>query len=159
MKKLIWVFSLIVLSFSGYRAEAQVNVHIGVNIGSQPVWGPLGYDYVDYYYLPDIDAYYYVPQRQFIYLEGGRWIFAPALPPRYRDYDLYHSYKVVINEPRPYLRADVYRQQYGGYRGRRDQPIIRESHEEKYWRIKEHPEHNKWKGEHGRGHGRGHDKD
>lgn len=64
---------------------------------------------MDYYYLPDIQAYYYVPQRQFIYQEGGRWVFAASLPDRCRSYDLYRGYKVVVNEPRPYLRNDVYR--------------------------------------------------
>jgi hypothetical protein len=164
MKKMISIFSFVLFSCLAYQSEAQVSIHLGVNIGSQPVWGPPGYDHVDYYYLPDIDAYYYIPQRRFIYLEGGRWIFAASLPPRYRDYDLYHSYKVVVNEPRPYLHADVYRTKYGGYRGRRDQPIIREQHEEKYWQIKEHPEHDKWKGDHGnngrgRGNGKGHGHD
>ncbi len=31
------------------------------------------------------------------YNEGGRWIHRSSLPPRYRGYDLYHSYKVVID--------------------------------------------------------------
>jgi hypothetical protein len=50
-------------------ASAQVRVNI--NIGSQPVWGPVGYDHVDYYYLPDIETYYYVPTRQFVYF--NKW--------------------------------------------------------------------------------------
>jgi hypothetical protein len=25
-------------------------------LGPQPTWGPVGYDYVDYYYLPDIET-------------------------------------------------------------------------------------------------------
>jgi hypothetical protein len=163
MKKFIVLFIFVMSAFA-YRSAAQVSVNI--NIGSQPVWGPPGYDYAEYYYLPDIDAYYYVPQRQFIYLEGNHWIFAAGLPPRYRDFDLYHSYKVVINEPRPYLHHEIYRERYAPYRGRRDQEIIRDRHEEKYWRIKEHPDHDKWKenghdnGNHGRGNrGRGHGKD
>ena len=48
--------------FSIDDAKAQINLHI--NINQQPVWGPTGYDHVDYYYLPDINAYYNVPSRQ-----------------------------------------------------------------------------------------------
>ena len=125
MKKLIVLLGLIVSSFI-YTATAQVRVNVGVNIGSQPEWGPVGYNHVDYYYMPDMDVYYYVPQRQFIYLQGNNWVFSASLPPRYRDYDLYSSYKVVVNEPRPYLRNDFYRTRYSGYRGRRDQVIIRD---------------------------------
>jgi hypothetical protein len=140
------------------KAESQVNVQI--NIGRQPVWGPVGYYYVEYYYLPDIDAYYYVPRRQFVYLSNGRWVFASSLPAVYRDYDLYSGYKVVVNEPRPYLhadvyRSDVYRSKYGSYKGRRnEQIIIRNSDEPRYYVVKGHPKH-KDKGNRGRGKGKG----
>ena len=74
MKNFI-LFTLIAAgSFIGKPASAQVNVNI--NIGAQPVWGPVGYDYVEYYYMPGIESYYYVPTRQFIYLTNGRWIFS-----------------------------------------------------------------------------------
>jgi len=78
---------------------------VGVNVNTQPQWGPAGYDYAEYYYMPDMDVYYSVPQRQFIYLQGRNWLFSASLPAQYRDYDLYSCYKVVLNEPRPYLRV------------------------------------------------------
>ena len=142
MKKLIILTALLACFFVAGKTNAQVS--LSVNIGMQPVWGPVGYDHVEYYYFPDIDAYYYVPGQQFIYFEGGQWVFASALPPRFH-YDFYHGYKVVINEPKPYLHAERYRAQYAKFRGRHDQAIIRDSHEPKYFEIKEHPEHSKWK--------------
>ena len=166
MKKIIFVstilFTLVILT---QKTQAQVRVGVNINIGSQPVWGPVGYDYAEYYYLPDIDAYYYVPRRQFIYLSNGRWIFSASLPVRYRNYDLYSGYKVVINEPRPYLHAGVYRTRYAPYRGRHDQIIIRNSDEPKYYVVKGHPKynghdngnHNGWK-KNGKGNGKGHGK-
>jgi hypothetical protein len=141
MKKIVVIMLVIAASFS-LKASAQLR--ISLNIGSQPTWGPVGYDHVDYYYMPDMDMYYYVPTRQYIYLQGRNWMFSTSLPSRYRSYDLNTAYKVVVNEPRPYNRAQYYRTKYSGYRGRHDQPIIRNSHEEKYWEIKDHPEHNKW---------------
>jgi len=162
MKKLLVAF-ILVISVVGYSAKAQVRVN--VNIGAQPDWGPYGYDYVDYYYFPDMDVYYNVPQRNYIYFDNGRWAFSASLPSRYRGYDLYHSYKVVINEPRPYLRGDYYRERYAPYRGRRDQDIRRDHHD--------NGKHNGWYkngkydddrydndnrgGKHGRGRGRGRD--
>lgn len=96
-------------------SDAQVNIN--VNIGSQPQWGPVGYSQVDYYYLPDIESYYYVPTRQFVYLQGGRWIFASNLPTRYRNYNLYSGYKVVLNGQRPYHRFHSHKVKYKKYRG------------------------------------------
>lgn len=115
-----------------------------INIGTQPVWGPTGYDHVEYYYLPDIDAYYYVPQHQFIYKEGRQWRKASNLPSRYRDFDLYNAHKVVVNERTPYKQEQVYRDKYGTYKGRHDQQPIRDSRDEKYFVNKNHPQHSKW---------------
>jgi hypothetical protein len=114
MKKIILIMAVLVFT-AAQRVQAQVSVNI--NLGSQPAWGPSGYDYVEYYYLPDMDIYYYVPDRQYIYLSGNRWIFVNSLPGRYRSYNLYNSYKVVINEPRPYLHHGVYQSRYAKYKG------------------------------------------
>src|SRR5262249_2228120 len=122
MKKMILITTILFACVAASEnSNAQVKVGVNINIGSQPEWGPVGYDYVDYYYLPDIDAYYYVPNRQFIYLSNGRWIFATSLPVSYRRYNLYSGYKVVINEPRPYLRGNVFRERYARYKGKRNE--------------------------------------
>ena len=67
MKKFFLVLLVAIGSIISKPASAQVSVSI--NIGSQPTWGPVGYDYVEYYYLPDIETYYYVPRRQFVYIK------------------------------------------------------------------------------------------
>ncbi|WP_157255499.1 hypothetical protein [Pedobacter sp. Leaf216] len=139
MKKLVLFAAVLMVSlFSINNAKAQVSLNI--NIGSQPVWGPTGYDHVDYYYFPDINAYYYVPSGQYIYANGSRWISANNLPPQYGNFDLYRAYKVVINEPKPYLRNNVYATRYSKYKnysGR--QTIIRDSRDAKYYVVKGHP--------------------
>ena len=151
MKKIIFsaVLALSIFAFSHTNAQARVSV----NIGLQPVWGPVGYDHVDYYYIPDIDAYYDVPGHVFVYIDNGRWIHTRALPPRYANFDLYHSYKVVLNERRPWIHHETLRAKYEPYRNHHDQIVIRESHEPKYYQIKEHPQHNEW---HGNDHHGGH---
>jgi hypothetical protein len=159
--RLILIFAVVALFFGS--SDAQVNVGVNINIGRQPVWGPVGYDYVDYYYIPDIDVFYYVPTHRWVYLNGGHWIFAARLPARYGHYDLYTLHKEVINEDRPYLRHEFYRDKFMHYRGMHDQQIIRDSHDSKYFVVRGHPEHDKWVRNHGNqkirgndGHGRGH---
>ena len=155
MKKILIAIFLLAGVLS-QNAHAQLRVSI--NIGHQPAWGPVGYDHADYYYLPDVDCYYDIEGSQFVYFDQGRWIYAAALPPRYGRVDLYRSYKVVVNEPRPYLHADVYRRKYARYKGyRQHQEIIRDSRDERYFESKDHPRHGDWEKKHGHDHDHDHD--
>ncbi|WP_337966089.1 hypothetical protein [uncultured Flavobacterium sp.] len=116
MKKIGFALILLMSIF----AQAQVSVN--VNIGTPPNWGPQGYDNSRYYYLPDIDIYYDVVQSQFIYDNNGRWIRENRLPSKYRQYDLYGGYKVVLNDYRgdsPYTYHNKHRANYPkGYHGK-----------------------------------------
>lgn len=140
--RLVLIFAIVSLFFGSL--EAQVHVGVNINIGRQPVWGPIGYDYVEYYYLPDLDVFYYVPTHRWVYLNGSRWIFAASLPARFGHYDLLTLHKEVVNEDRPYLRHEFYRDKFLRDRGMHDQKIIRDSHDSKYFVIKGHPDHDKW---------------
>lgn len=143
MRKILLAGLLSLISLTAVQeAHSQVNVGMNINIGRQPAWGPVGYDYVEYYYMPDIDAYYYVPRRQFVYLSGGNWVFASALPPRYSGFDLYSGYKVVINEPKAYLHYKEHKVKYAPYRGNHTQVMIKNSNEPKYYVVKGHPKYN-----------------
>jgi hypothetical protein len=145
MRYIITLFAAaLMLGALGAPVNAQVNFSISINIDRQPVWGPTGYDHVEYYYLPDIDAYYYVPQQRFFYFEAGQWISSSSLPSRYSGYNLYNSYKVVVNEPTPYLNDQTYKEKYASYKGRHDQQSIRDSHDPKYFVNPKHPEHTNW---------------
>lgn len=133
MKKLFVLAAALLFGCLGYqKASAQLHVSLGINISSQPDWGPIGYDHADYYFLPDIDTYYDVTNHQFIYLDGNTWVRRTALPPRYSNYDLYHGYKVVVNAKSPWRNNTTYRNRYSKYRGKHDQQVIRDSHESKY---------------------------
>ncbi len=139
-----YFFVLTVALFLAGTLNAQVSFSLNFNLDNQPAWGPTGYDYVGYYYLPDIDIYYNVPQHRFYYNERGRWIYSSYLPSRYRNYDLYNSYKVVVNEQRPWRNHENYREKYSSYKGNHDQQPIRDSRDSKYFVNKNHPEHNNW---------------
>lgn len=117
---------------------------VGINISDQPIWGPEGYDYAEYYYIPEIDSYYSVSEHQYIYRDGPAWRHSATPPSSYSGYDPYHSYKVIINENNPYQNHDNNRAKYETYKGKRDQPVIRDSRDPKYFENKDHPEHDKW---------------
>jgi hypothetical protein len=63
----ILLFAFILVSISGLNAQVRVNV----NLGTPPVWAPSDRVQSQYYYLPEVDAYYDVPASRFIYLNNG----------------------------------------------------------------------------------------
>jgi hypothetical protein len=132
MKKLIYSLAILFSCCLVKVANAQIQINLGVNINSQPTWGPVGYDHAEYYYMPEIGCYYSVPTRQYIYRQNNRWVRTTYLPQRYANYNLYNGYKVVLNERDPWMRDNIYRVRYAKYRGRHDQVVIRDSRDEKY---------------------------
>lgn len=142
MKKIMLTVAIAFSCLAFYRADAQFHISVGLNIGNQPEWGPVGYDHANYYYMPDIDTYYDVNAHQYVYLQNNVWIHSGALPPRYANYDRYHGYKVVVNDRNPWERAATYRARYAQFRGRHDQQVIRDSREDRYA--------NHWMGDRGR---------
>jgi hypothetical protein len=118
MKALKLTFIGILLFFAG-AVHAQISVNI--NIGSPPQWGPVGYTDVRYYYLPDVEAYYDLSSSMFIYFNGVNWVHRSKLPGRYKNYDLYNGYKVVMSDYKgntPYSNFREYKTKYAkGYRG------------------------------------------
>lgn len=129
-KTTIWGLGLLlVVLLSGCSTPTvaqKVAVSINVNL---PSWAPY-YDnanLVRYYYFPDIECYYDVMNREFIYMEDGEWMFGRSLPPVYRWFDLDNCFIVALNSrvyepwrhfnyyvshyPRYYYRT-VYRDRY-----------------------------------------------
>lgn len=135
-KKISAILFLFASLFAFNAAQAQVSVNI--NIGSQALWGPVGYNYVEYYYIPEADVFYYVPTRQFIYWSGNRHIFVSTLPSSFHV-NLFSTYKVVVNKPKPYLNHGYYVSNYAKYKhGGPKQMIIRDSDDSKYYVVKGH---------------------
>ncbi len=139
-----YVYALLVGMLLAAAVPTQAQVNASINIGSQPMWGPTGYDHVEYYYLPEIETYYYVPGNRFYYYDGGRWVNATRLPVRYARYDLFDTYKVVLNTNEPWRNHNSYRSRYITFKGRRGQPFIRDSRDSKYFVNKNHPQHGNW---------------
>jgi len=156
MRYILTLITAVVFS-SALSVPANAQVSVTFNLDRQPIWGPTGYDHVEYYYLPDIGVYYYVPQHRYFYLEKERWVSGSSLPSRYRSFNLYNSYKVVINESTPYHNDKTYREKYASFKGRHDQESIRDSRDPKYYVNPKHPEHKNWLKQNKHGNNKGND--
>ena len=133
MKKYLLLASIVFVALLPLKLSAQINVNL--NVGSQPLWGPVGYDRAEYYYLPDIETYYYVPKRQFVYFNNNDWVFTSNPPSRYSGYNLYNGYKVVLNTPKPYLNFKNDKVKYAKYKGTKGQSSIKYSKDPKYTQV------------------------
>jgi len=123
---------------------AQMEANVNLNIATQPIWGPTGYDQADNYFIPDIEVYYNVSQQVFYTNEEGNWTSSLSLPSRFGKYDLYKAHKVVMNDKSPWLNNDVNRERYYTLIKVHDQKPIRDSRDSKYFVNANHPEHKNW---------------
>lgn len=97
MKNVIYSLSIAVISaliFAGCYSSSPAT---SSNRYSAPDWAPVYEPGVRYYYLPDIETYYDVSSGNFVYFDGGQWIYSRDLPMVYRGYDLYNGYSVVLD--------------------------------------------------------------
>ena len=64
-----------------------------------PNWAPAynNSSNAQYYYLPDIECYYDLVHRDYIYLENNQWVFTTTLPSSYDWYDMNSCYTVVLD--------------------------------------------------------------
>jgi len=120
MKKLAIISALALSGFALNSASAQVHVSVGFNLGGpvvvqRPVVMQRPVEvYDDYYYLPEVDAYYSVGENLYYYNNGYNWVSAVYLPGAYRNYNWRNVRRVEIRANRPYLNHSVYRTRYRG---------------------------------------------
>lgn len=137
MKKLILLSAIASGTlFFANAAQAQISIHVGLNIPVHPVYTPrpvvvedapvvydddnIPADYSDdYYYLPEVEAYYSVPNHCYYYNNGSAWVSSVYLPGAYRNYNWRTAVRYEVRSPRPYLHHDIYRSRWGGYTGGR----------------------------------------
>lgn len=123
------VLGLSVLGFSSCEGPLRIS---GMISFSNPAWAPPYHPGARYYYIPDIEVYYDMSDREFVYLNNGQWMFSPVLPSLYAGYDLYTGFIISLNlgvyqpwmhhqyyvahYPRYYYN-NVYRNEIGNIRG------------------------------------------
>jgi len=96
IRMLFVLFSIFLWSCTTTSVAQRAEVSFNINL---PSWAPYydNIDQVNYYYLPDIECYYDVRSREFIYMEDGEWMFGRSLPPIYAWFDLNNSFIVALN--------------------------------------------------------------
>jgi hypothetical protein len=120
-----------------------------------PQWAPPYYSGARYYYLPDLELYYDLGNREYIFLMNGRWHFSPYLPAIYGNYDLDNSFCIVMNVDvyRPWLHHQYYvshypRYYYRDYYDRSNIPYVRAYNENLrraiYWNDNERSRARPW---------------
>lgn len=132
------------------NADAQVQVSVGLNLGGPRIVAP--YSHVnDYYYLPEVDAYYSVGEEQYYYNDGYSWVSAAYLPGAYRNYNWRTVRRFEVNAYRPYMNHRVYRERYHGsgfdWRRYNNRDFDRNDHRE--WnngRDRDHYNRHEWNG-------------
>jgi hypothetical protein len=114
MKKLVLTMMIAAGSLMHNAADAQVGVSVGLNIGplSVQIHKPV---YDDFYYLPDVEAYYSVPEHVYYYMDGDDWVCNQYLPGAYRNYDWRNVPHYEVRAQRPYMNHETYRSRFGGY--------------------------------------------
>ena len=154
MKKILLSMFVAGMALS-FSAKAQLSVSL--NFGARPnLWLPRGYETNDFYFIPEVNSYYDVPDHVFVYNQNGRWVRSSMLPGRYRDYDLRRSRVVAVRQQPPFWNDNGYRRDDNDYR----------SHDNgkhlgwyKNGRAEERGDRDDRREEHGNGKGHGHDRD
>jgi hypothetical protein len=90
---------LVILATAGFNTKAIAQkVHVNINV-EIPVWAPYhdNAHQVRYYYFPDIESYYDLRSREFVFLHNGVWVFSRSLPAAYAWFNLRNSFVVALD--------------------------------------------------------------
>ena len=133
MKKLFYFSVLVGGLFFVKPSVAEAQISISINIGNnvankyqEPLWGPWGVSNAQYYYMPEFDMYYDLRNAEYVWREGNRWIVRNSLPKRFANINFYNTYKVVLNNNKPWLQHDLNKSKYRSYAYNHKQVNIRD---------------------------------
>jgi hypothetical protein len=97
MKK-IQMFAIATVLLLTYQANAQFSLNVSLN--SRPSYNNHNYHYdanVDYYYLPEIEAYFDNRDGVFIFLSSRGWIRSTNLPSHCNNYNIDNGVRVALD--------------------------------------------------------------
>jgi hypothetical protein len=121
MKKVHFLILTVVMLFVA-KSNAQLSVNI--SLGNQPHQHNDYYydDNVDYYFLPEIQAYFDNRTGVYVYFNAGSWVRSRYLPDYCRNYDINRGERIPIsykgNSPHDYFYS--HKKRYCYNESRRD---------------------------------------
>jgi hypothetical protein len=108
MKTINKVF-LLMLIFTCSLTNAQVSTT------DEPVLQTPKKTEIRYFYFPNIQAYFDLQEKVYLYKDQGEWIEAEELPKNYGGYSLYNKSRVSITDydgDEPYLMLEIHKKTY-----------------------------------------------
>ena len=95
MKKIVITFTLLFILVTSSSDAQNSSVNISTSTGNSilkivPT--------VKFYFFPNLDAYFNVETKQYLYKINGAWILNSVMPTVYRGYSIYNNYKVEITD-------------------------------------------------------------
>jgi len=109
--KLTFILTTLFFIFVSNSTLAQVTI----NINALPEWAPAEYiPESRYYYIPELDVYYDIPSKMYIYFHKNGWVRNKKLPKNYAKHNLKKCYKVSLFDvgPNPYVYHNSHRVKY-----------------------------------------------
>ena len=70
---------------------------------------------IRYYYFPNLEAYFDLQEKVYLYRENGEWTESEELPQNYGGYSLYNKVRVSIEDydgDEPYLMLAEHKKMY-----------------------------------------------
>jgi hypothetical protein len=148
-QKIILLMALLATALHG-----QAQVSISVNIGTPPVWAPTAPVTVEYYFLPDIQVYYDVPARTYIYFGNGAWRRSRFLPSRYRGYNLAQGHTIYLSDYHGRTPYAYYKEHKVKYKGNSDWKNKQQDHGNRGRKAEARQGRNQGNNHEGKGRGR-----
>jgi hypothetical protein len=108
MKRIEKVF-LLMLLFTGFISNAQT----ADTKTEQPTETKT--TEIRYYYFPNLEAYFDLQDKVYLFKEDGEWVEAEELPKNFGGYSLYNKVRVTITDydgDEPYLMIDAHKKKY-----------------------------------------------
>ena len=134
MKNLKFNLAAFIIMFT-LQSNAQFSINLSLGSRAQYQNHYRDNNVTNYYYLPEIEAYYDINSAVFIYNGPRGWVRSSYLPEYCRNYDVNRGYKVAINYRgnSPYANFNYDRQKYNRnenrnyreeyYRGRNEKRV------------------------------------
>ena len=118
-KSMLIPMALVIVSFYSCTTPYMVGQYPGGNYSDPPSWAQNfdGENPANYYYLPDIECYYDLRNREFVYMEDGNWRFSAMLPSIYASFNLNNCFVVKLNNSviEPWMHFQYYVSHYPRY--------------------------------------------
>lgn len=108
------MLSFLMFSASDLQGQNYQAAPVGYD---NPQWAPPYYPGVRYYYLPDIETYYDLESREFVFLYNGQWCYSQECPSVSMGFDLNTCFAIAldINVYQPWMHHHYYISHYPRY--------------------------------------------